>query len=78
MSKNPKERPPFNDIIRYLVHLSSQEVSQGVFPRCSKPVQQTAKAVQVIKVEAAANKLHELNEKQSVGESKTAEPKPVG
>ena len=53
MSKNPKERPPFNDIIRYLVHLSSQEVSQGVFPRCSKPVQQTAKAVQVIKVEAA-------------------------
>ena len=69
MSKNPEERPPLSDIVRYLVHLSSQEINQGVFPRCSKPVQQTAKAAQVIKVEAAANKLHELNEKHGVGES---------
>lgn len=34
MSKDPRERPPFVDVVRYLVSMATKEVVDGFYPRC--------------------------------------------
>ena len=56
MSKNPQERPPFMDVVRFMVTMAAKEINDGIFPRS----QSALKAEQEKKVAKVADALHAM------------------